>query len=121
MKEIAVLLVILLVSVVMIGLKLKFNSYIFGEGGVFGPEDHSLSHEIKNLVKLRDQGLIDSEKYEEIKEELKPFLRNNELRHSADKEIQRLEKLQRQGIITPEELEEIKKKGSSDISSDIMI
>ena len=119
MKEIAILLVILLVSVVMIGLKLKFNSYIFGEGGVFGPEDHSLSHEIKNLVKLRDQGLIDSEKYEEMKEEL--LLRNNELRHSADKEIQRLEKLQRQGIITPEELEEIKKKGSSDISSDIMI
>ena len=107
MKGIAILLAVLLISAIIIGLKYKFYSYIFGEGGVFGPEDHSLSHEIKNLVKLRDQGLIDSEKYEEMKAEL---LRGyNELSRSADKEIQKLEKLQKQGIIPPEELEEIKK------------
>lgn len=99
---------VLLLSAVMIGLKLKFYSYIFGEGGLLGPEDHSLSHEIKNLAKLRDQGLIDAEKYEEMKAEL--LLRYNPLSHSADKEIQKLEKLQQQNIITPEELEEIKKK-----------
>ena len=99
---------VLLLSAVMIGIKLKFYSYIFGEGGLLGPEDHSLSHEIKNLAKLRDQGLIDAEKYEEMKAEL--LLRYNPLSHSADKEIQKLEKLQQQNIITPEELEEIKKK-----------
>ena len=64
MKEIAVILGVILFSIVLIAIKLKFNSYIFGEGGLLGPEDHSLSHEIKNLVKLRDQGLIDAEKYE---------------------------------------------------------
>ena len=108
MKGIAILFAVLLLSAVMIGLKLKFYSYIFGEGGLLGPEDHSLSHEIKNLAKLRDQGLIDAEKYEEMKAEL--LLRYNPLSHSADKEIQKLEKLQQQNIITPEELEEIKKK-----------
>lgn len=108
MKGIAILFAVLLLSAVMIGIKLKFYSYIFGEGGLLGPEDHSLSHEIKNLAKLRDQGLIDAEKYEEMKAEL--LLRYNPLSHSADKEIQKLEKLQQQNIITPEELEEIKKK-----------
>ena len=108
MKGIAILFAVLLLSAVMIGLKLKFYSYIFGEGGLLGPEDHSLSHEIKNLAKLRDQGLIDAEKYEEMKAEL--LLRYNPLSHSADKDIQKLEKLQQQNIITPEELEEIKKK-----------
>ena len=108
MKGIAILFAVLLLSAVMIGLKLKFYSYIFGEGGLLGPEDHSLSHEIKNLAKLRDQGLIDAEKYEEMKAKL--LLRYNPLSHSADKEIQKLEKLQQQNIITSEELEEIKKK-----------
>ena len=108
MKGIAILFAVLLLSAVMIGLKLKFYSYIFGEGGLLGPEDHSLSHEIKNLAKLRDQGLIDAEKYEEMKAEL--LLRYNPLSHSADKEIQKLEKLRQQNIITSEELEEIKKK-----------
>ncbi|MBQ6192355.1 MAG: SHOCT domain-containing protein [Bacteroidaceae bacterium] len=108
MKGIAILFAVLLLSAVMIGLKLKFYSYIFGEGGLLGPEDHSLSHEIKNLAKLRDQGLIDAEKYEEMKAEL--LLRYNPLSHSADKEIQKLEMLQQQNIITSEELEEIKKK-----------
>ena len=108
MKGIAILFAVLLLSAVMIGIKLKFYSYIFGEGGLLGPEDHSLSHEIKNLAKLRDQGLIDAEKYEEMKAEL--LLRYNPLSHSADKEIQKLEKLQQQNIITSEELEEIKKK-----------
>lgn len=108
MKEFAVLLVVLLVSVVMIALKLKFNSYIFGEGGLLGPEDHFLSHEIKNLAKLRDQGLIDAVKYEEMKAEL--LLKYNAFSHSADREIQKLERLQKQNIITSEELDEIKKK-----------
>ena len=107
MKEIAVLLGVILLSIVMIGIKLKFNSYIFGEGGLLGPEDHSLGHEIKNLVKLRDQGFIDAGKYEEMKAEL--LLKYNELSHYADKEIQKLEKLQKQGVITSEELEDIKK------------
>ena len=112
MKGIAILLGVLLISIIMIGLKFKFYSYIFGEDGVFGPENHSLSHEIKNLVKLRDQGLIDSAKYEDLKEEL---LRKY---NGADKEIQKLDKLQKQGIITPEELEEIKAKlGSTDRKS----
>ena len=102
MEGIASLLGILLISIIIIGLRLKFNSYIFGEGGVFGPEDHSLSHEIKNLVKLRDQGLIDPEKYEDMKAEL---LRKH---NGTDNEIAKLEKLQSQGIITPEEFEEIK-------------
>jgi len=106
MNGIALLLVVLLVSAIMIGLKLKLNSYIFGEGGVFGPEDHSLGHEIKNLVKLRDQGLIDAEKYEEMKAEL--LRRYNDLNVNSGKEIQKLEKLQKQGIISPEEFEEIK-------------
>ena len=104
MKEIAILLGILLVGTIAIALKLKFNSYIFGEGGVLGPEDHSLSHEIKNLVKLRDQGLVDVNKYEEMKEEL--LRRYN----GVGGEIQKLENLQKQGIITPEEFEEIKTK-----------
>ena len=108
MKGIAIWFAVLLLSAVMIGIKLKFYSYIFGEGGLLGPEDHSLSHEIKNLAKLRDQGLIDAEKYEEMKAEL--LLRYNPLSHSADKEIQKLEKLRQQNIITSEELEEIKKK-----------
>ena len=108
MKEIAVTLGVILFSIVLIAIKLKFNSFIFGEGGLLGPEDHSLGHEIKNLVKLRDQGLVDAEKYEEMKAEL--LLRYNPLSHSADKEIQKLEKLQQQNIITSEELEEIKKK-----------
>ena len=108
MKEIAVLLGIILFSIVVIGLKLKFNSFIFGEGGLLGPEDHSLGHEIKNLVKLRDQGLIDATKYEEMKAEL--LLKYNELSRYADEEIQKLEKLQKQGVITPEELEDIKKR-----------
>ena len=79
-------------------------SYCF----LLGPEDHSLGHEIKNLVKLRDQGLIDATKYEEMKAEL--LLKYNELSHYADKEIQKLEKLQKHGVITPEELEDIKKR-----------
>ena len=108
MKEIAVLLGVILFSIGVIAIKLKFNSYIFGEGGLLGPEDHSLGHEIKNLVKLRDQGLIDATKYEEMKAEL--MLKYNELSHYADKEIQKLEKLQKQGVITPEELEDIKKR-----------
>lgn len=108
MKEIAVLLGVILLSIVVIAIKLKFNSFIFGEGGLLGPEDHSLGHEIKNLVKLRDQGLIDATKYEEMKAEL--LLKYNELSHYADKEIQKLEKLQKQGVITPEELEDIKKR-----------
>ena len=102
MEGIASLLGVLLISTIIIGIKLKFNSYIFGEGGVFGPEDHSLSHEIKNLVKLRDQGLIDPEKYEDMKAEL---LRKY---NGADNEITKLEKLQSKGIITPEEFEEIR-------------
>lgn len=108
MKEIAVLLGVILFSIVVIAIKLKFNSFIFGEGGLLGPEDHSLGHEIKNLVKLRDQGLIDASKYEEMKAEL--LLKYNELSHYEDKEIQKLEKLQKQGVITPEELEDIKKR-----------
>ena len=108
MKDIAVLLGVILFSIVLIAIKLKFNSYIFGEGGLLGPEDHSLGHEIKNLVKLRDQGLIDATKYEEMKAEL--LLKYNELSHYADREIQKLEKLQKQGVITPEELEDIKKR-----------
>lgn len=108
MKEIAVLLGVILFSIVVIAIKLKFNSFIFGEGGLLGPEDHSLGHEIKNLVKLRDQGLIDATKYEEMKAEL--LLKYNELSHYEDKEIQKLEKLQKQGVITPEELEDIKKR-----------
>ncbi len=107
MKEISVLLGVILFSIIVIAIKFKFNSYIFGEGGVFGPEDHSLGHEIKNLAKLRDQGLIDAAKYEEMKEEL--LRRYNEPSHYADKEIQKLERLQKQGVITSEELEEIKK------------
>lgn len=106
MEGIAIILGVLLFAVILTGLKFKFNSYIFGEGGVFGPEDHSLSHEIKNLVKLRDQGLIDSAKYEEMKAEL--LASYSDLGRSG--EIQKLEKLQQHGIITPEELEEIKKK-----------
>ena len=108
MKDIAVLLGVILFSIGVIAIKLKFNSFIFGEGGLLGPEDHSLGHEIKNLVKLRDQGLIDATKYEEMKAEL--LLKYNELSHYADKEIQKLEKLQKQGVITPEELEDIKKR-----------
>ena len=108
MKDIAVLLGVILLSIVLIAIKLKFNSFIFGEGGLLGPEDHSLGHEIKNLVKLRDQGLIDATKYEEMKAEL--LLKYNELSHYADEEIQKLEKLQKQGVITPEELEDIKKR-----------
>ncbi len=108
MKDIAVLLGVILFSIVLIAIKLKFNSYIFGEGGLLGPEDHSLGHEIKNLVKLRDQGLIDATKYEEMKAEL--LLKYNELSHYADRKIQKLEKLQKQGVITPEELEDIKKR-----------
>jgi len=108
MKDIAILLGVILFSIVLIAIKLKFNSYIFGEGGLLGPEDHSLGHEIKNLVKLRDQGLIDATKYEEMKAEL--LLKYNELSHYADGEIQKLEKLQKQGVITPEELEDIKKR-----------
>ena len=108
MKEIAVLLGVILFSIVVIAIKFKFNSFIFGEGGLLGPEDHSLGHEIKNLVKLRDQGLIDATKYEEMKAEL--LLKYNELSHYEDKEIQKLEKLQKQGVITPEELEDIKKR-----------
>ena len=107
MKGIAILLGVLLISAIMIGLKLKFYSFIFGEGGLLGPEDHSLSHEIKNLVKLCDQGLINAQKYEEMKEEL--LRKYNDLNFSAAKEIQKLEKLQKQGIISPEEFEEIKK------------
>ena len=108
MKDIAVLLGVILFSIGVIAIKLKFNSYIFGEGGLLGPEDHSLGHEIKNLVKLRDQGLIDATKYEEMKAEL--LLKYNELSRYADEEIQKLEKLQKQGVITPEELEDIKKR-----------
>ena len=105
-KEIAFLLGFILFSIVLIAIKLKFNSFLFGEGGLLGPEDHSLGHEIKNLVKLRDQGLIDSGKYEEMKSEL--LLRYKEINHYADKEIQKLERLQKQGVITPEEFEDIK-------------
>lgn len=108
MKEIAVLLGVILISLIMIGMKFKFYSFIFGEGGLLGPADHSLSHEIKNLVKLRDQGLIDAGRYEEMKAEL--LLRYNELSPSTDKEIQKLEKLQKQNIITSEELADIKKR-----------
>ena len=108
MKGFGILLAVILFSIIIIGIKLKFYSFIFGEGGLFGPEDHSLSQEIKNLVKLRDQGLIDAQKYEEMKAEL--LLRYNDLNFSADKEIQKLEKLQMQGVISPEELEEIKQK-----------
>ena len=108
MKEIAVLLGVILFSIGVIAIKLKFNSYIFGEGGLLGPEDHSLGHEIKNLVKLRDQGLIDATKYEEMKAEL--LLKYNELSRYADEELQKLEKVQKQGVITPEELEDIKKR-----------
>lgn len=108
MKDIAVLLGVILLSIGVIAIKLKFNSYIFGEGGLLGPEDHSLGHEIKNLVKLRDQGFIDATKYEEMKAEL--LLKYNELSRYADEEIQKLEKLQKQGVITPEELEDIKKR-----------
>ena len=108
MKGIGILLAVILFSAILIGLKLKFYSFIFGEGGLLGPEDHSLSHEVKNLVKLRDQGLIDAQKYEEMKEEL--LRRYNDLNFSADKEIQKLEKLKNQGVISPEELDEIKKK-----------
>ena len=107
MKGIAILLGVILFSVIIIGIKLKFYSFIFGEGGLLGPEDHSLSHEIKNLVKLCDQGLINAQKYEEMKEEL--LRKYNDINFSADKEIQKLEKLQKQGIISPEEFEEIKK------------
>ena len=108
MKEVAVTLGVILFSIVLIAIKLKFNSFIFGEGGLLGPEDHSLGHEIKNLVKLRDQGFIDASKYEEMKAEL--LLKYNELSHYEDKEIQKLEKLQKQGVITPEELEDMKKR-----------
>ncbi|MBP5393384.1 MAG: SHOCT domain-containing protein [Bacteroidaceae bacterium] len=108
MKEIAILLGIILFSIVVIAIKVKFNSYIFGEGGLLGPEDHSLSHEIKNLAKLRDQGLIDAEKYEEMKAEL--LLKHKELNRSTDKEIQKLERLRKQNIITSEELEDLKKR-----------
>ena len=107
MKEIAVTLGVILFSIVLIAIKLKFNSFIFGEGGLLGPEDHSLGHEIKNLVKLRDQGLVDAEKYEEMKAEL--LLRYNESSRSTDKEIQKLERLQKQNIITSEELDDLKK------------
>ena len=108
MKEFAVILGVILISIIVIGMKLKFYSFIFGEGGLFGPADHSLSHEIKNLTKLRDQGLIDASRYEEMKQEL--LLRYNELSPSADKEIQKLERLQKQYIITSEELADIKKR-----------
>ena len=104
MNGIAILLGVLLISIIMIGLKLKFYSYIFGEGGLLGPEDHSLSHEIKNLGKLRDRGLIDAEKYEEMKDEL--LRRYN----GIGGEIQKLEKLQKQGVITPEEFDEMRTK-----------
>ena len=104
MNGIAILLGVLLISIIMIGLKLKFYSYIFGEGGLLGPEDHSLSHEIKNLVKLRDQGLVDVNKYEEMKDEL--LRRYN----GIGGEIQKLEKLQKQGVITPEEFDEMRTK-----------
>ena len=107
MKEFAVLLGVILLSVVVFAIKFKFNSFIFGEGGLFGPEDHSLSHEIKNLARLRDQGLIDAEKYEEMKAEL--LLKYNEPSHYADKELQKLERLQKQNIITSEELDDLKK------------
>ena len=107
MKGFAVILGVILFSVVVFAIKSEFSSFIFGEGGLLGPEDHSLSREIKNLAKLRDQGLIDAVKYEEMKEEL--LLRYNELSHNADNEIQKLERLQKRGIITPEELEDIRK------------
>lgn len=107
MKEIAVLFGIILFSIVVFVIKHKFNSIIFGEGGLFGPEDYSLSHEIKNLVKLRDQGLIDASRYEEMKRDL--LFRYNELSRSADKELQKLERLQKQNVITQEEFEDIKK------------
>lgn len=108
MKGIGILLGIILLSVIVFAIKLKFYSFIFGEDGLLGPADHSLSHELKNLVKLRDQGLIDSQKYEIMKEEL--IRKHNELCHNADKEIQKLERLQKQGIITLDELEAIKEK-----------
>ena len=108
MKEFAVLLGVILISIIVIGMKLKFYSFIFGEGGLFGPADHSLSHEIKNLAKLRDQGLIDVSRYEEMKQEL--LLRYNGLSPSADKEIRKLERLLKQNIITSEELADIKKR-----------
>lgn len=108
MKEFAVILGVILISIIVIGMKLKFYSFIFGEGGLFGPADHSLSHEIINLTKLRDQGLIDASRYEEMKQEL--LLRYNELSPSADREIQKLERLRKQDIITSEELADIKKR-----------
>ena len=108
MKEFAVILGVILLSVIVFGMKLRFNSFIFGEGGLFGPADHSLSHEIINLTKLRDQGLIDASRYEEMKQEL--LLRYNELSPSADREIQKLERLRKQDIITSEELADIKKR-----------
>ncbi len=108
MKEFAVILGVILISIIVIGMKLKFYSFILGEGGLLGPADHSLSHEIKNLAKLRDQGFIDASRYEEMKQEL--LLRYNELSPSADKEIQKLERLQKQYIITSEELADIKKR-----------
>lgn len=107
MKEFAVLFGIILFSIVVFVIKHKFNSIIFGEGGLFGPEDYSLSHEIKNLVKLRDQGLIDASRYEEMKRDL--LFRYNELSRCADKELQKLERLQKQNVITQEEFEDIKK------------
>ena len=108
MKEFAVILGVILISIIVIGMKLKFYSFIFGEGGLFGPAAHSLSHEIINLTKLRDQGLIDASRYEEMKQEL--LLRYNELSPSADREIQKLERLRKQDIITSEELADIKKR-----------
>ena len=108
MKEFAVILGVILLSIIVTAIKFKFNSFIFGEGGLLGPEDHSLSHEIKNLAKLRDQGFIDASRYEEMKQEL--LLRYNGLSPSADKEIQKLERLQKQNIITSEELADIKKR-----------
>ena len=106
MKEIAILLGVLLFSIIVTGIRFKFYAFILGEGGLLGPADHSLSHEIKNLVKLRDEGLIDAQRYEEMKEEL--IRRRNEICRSADNEIQKLEKLQKQGVITPEEFEDLK-------------
>ncbi len=101
MKEITFLLGALLVFAIVIGIKLKFYSYLFGEGGLLGPADDSLSHEIENLVKLRDRGLINPEKYEEMKDEI--------LRR-PDAKIERWEKLLKRNIITPEEFEDIKKR-----------
>ena len=111
MKGIAVILAVILGLIIIIGIKFKFYSFIFGEGGLLGPEDHSLSHEIKNLVKLRDQGLVDARKYEEMKAEL--LRRHNEIYRRSDDEIKKLEKLQKQGTISPEELDEMKNTLSS--------